>query len=200
MESLDLSQPGRTIPVVFHVDGVKVYKNQKVWVYSYSSMVRKKGNSLENKTVLAIIRDSLLAKPQTHDAMAHVIAFICKTLATGLYPGCDWQGRSWKPGTIESTLAGTPFTRGGWRGCFSGFKGDLEARVLVHKMVRNYMANMICEHCPAGKLLNFADFRKSAPWASVRFSHQDFLDLNPPNRQSEWVNVPGWRKERNLEV
>lgn len=52
--------------------------------YSYSSMVRKRGNSLENKTVLAIVRDSMLAKPHTHDAMARVIAFICKALSTGL--------------------------------------------------------------------------------------------------------------------
>lgn len=32
VQSLDLSQPSKTIPLAFHVDGVKVYKNQKVWV------------------------------------------------------------------------------------------------------------------------------------------------------------------------
>ena len=66
-------------------------------------------------------------------------------------------------------------------------------------MIRNYMANMICEHCPAGKLLNYADFRKDAPWFAVRFSHEEFLALNPQNRQSAWTAVPVWRKERNLE-
>ena len=197
--SLDLREPSKTVPLVWHVDGVKIYKNQKIWVYSYSSMVRKSGNSLENKTVLAIIRDNLLAKPETHDAMAAVIAYICKTLQTGRYPTVDWKGAPWPPNSRESSVAGKLFTKDCWRCCFSAFKGDLEARVMIHKMVRNYMANMICEHCPAGKLLNYPDFRKNAPWASVRFSHQDFLDLNPPNRQSAWVLVPGWRKERNLE-
>ena len=41
---------------------------------------------------------------------------------------------------------------------------------------------------------------KEAPWFDVRFSHQVFLDLNPPHRQSAWVAVPGWRKCRNLEA
>lgn len=197
--SLDLSQPSKTIPIVWHTDGVKIYKNQKIWIYSYSSMVRQKGNSLENKAVLAIIRDNLLSKPHTHDGMAKVIAWVCKTLQTGKYPVADWLGRAWPQGSRERALAGKNFTRECWRCCFSAFKGDLEARVQVHKLVRNYMANMICEHCPAGKLLNYADFRGNAPWSAVRFSHQQFLDLNPPNRQSAWINVPGWRKERNLE-
>ena len=199
IQSLDLSQPERTVPLVFHIDGVKIYKNQKIWVYSYSSMLRKRGNSLENKVVLAIIRDSLLAKPQTHDAMAEVIAWICKTLQTGRYPLTDWKGNEWPEGSRERSNAGEQFTQDGWRFCFSAFKGDLEARVQVHKMVRNYMANMICEHCPAGKVLSYADFRQDAPWSHVRFTHQQFLDLNPPHRQSAWVLVPGWRKERNLE-
>lgn len=199
MKSLGLSQPDKTVPLVWHADGVKIYKNQKIWVYSYSSMVRKKGDSFENKTVLAIIRDAALAKPQTHDTMAKIIAYICKTLQTGKYPLLDWTGNAWAPDSMEFKRAGQYFTADGWRCCFSAFKGDLEARVQIHKMIRNYMANMICEHCPAGKLLNYADFRKNAPWASVRFSHQEFLDLNPPNRQSAWVEVPGWRKERNLE-
>ena len=198
-KSLDLSEPGKTIPLVWHTDGVKIYKNQKVWIYSYSSMVRKSGVSIENKGVLAIIRDSTLAKPQTHDTMAELIGWICKTLQTGRYPVTDWQGNPWPQKSREHKLAGQYFTTGQWRACFSAFKGDLEARVLVHKMIRNYMANMICEHCPAGKLLSYADFRRNAPWTSVRFSHQDFLDLNPPHRQSAWTNVPGWTKERNLE-
>ena len=91
-KSLDLSEPGKTIPLVWHTDGVKIYKNQKVWIYNYSSMVRKSGVSIENKGVLAIIRDSTLAKPQTHDTMAELIGWICKTLQTGRYPVTDWQG------------------------------------------------------------------------------------------------------------
>ena len=124
MKSLDLSQPDKTVPLVWHADGVKIYKNQKIWVYSYSSMVRKKGDSFENKTVLAIIRDAALAKPQTHDTMAKIIAYICKTLQTGKYPLLDWTGNAWAPDSMEFKRAGQYFTADGWRCCFSAFKGD----------------------------------------------------------------------------
>ena len=109
-------------------------------------MLRKKGNSFENKTVLAIIRDSAVSKPRTHDAMGKVIAWICKTLQTGIYPVTDWKGNPWPAGSTESQNAGSYFSADRWRCCFSAFKGDLEARVQIHKMIRNYMANMICEH------------------------------------------------------
>ena len=31
-------------------------------------------------------------------------------------------------------------------------------------------------------------------------SHDGFLELNPADRQSTWTAVPGWTKDRNLEV
>ena len=200
VQSLDLSQPSKTIPLAFHVDGVKVYKNQKVWVYSYSSMVRKRGNSLENKTVLAIVRDSMLAKPHAHDAMARVIAFICKTLSTGLYPLCDWKGNPWPSNSREHALAGTPLhvmmdgavhlrlSRGTWK-LESWFTRWFETTWQI------WFVNIArLENCWA-----MLTSGRNAPWTSVRFSHQEFLDLNPPNRQSAWTNIPGWTKDRNLE-
>ena len=199
IQDLDLSEPQRTIPLVWHCDGVKVFKNQKIWVYSYSSMVRKSGNALQNKAVLAIVRDSMLAKPHTHDAMGRLIGWICKTLATGKFPLTRYDGGQWPAGSVEALRAGKDFTSSKWKCVFSAFKGDLEARVQIHKLVRNYMSNLICEHCIAGKLVSYCDFRRDAPWAAVRFDHNTFLQLNPPSRQSSWLDVPGWTKDRNLE-
>ena len=198
-QDLDLSQPERTVPLAFHCDGVKIYKNQKIWVYSYSSLVRKSGNAIENKAVLAVVRDSMLAKPHTHDALGRLIGWICRTLGTGKYPVTDYDGSEWPQGSAEALRAGQDFTCNKWRLVFAAFKGDLEARVQVHKLVRNYMSNNICEHCCAGKLISYCDFRKTAPWTEVRFDHNTFLELNPAHRQSSWMTVPGWRKERNLE-
>ena len=160
VQSLDLVEPGKTIPIVFHVDGVKIYKNQKIWVYSYSSLMRKKGNSLENKAVLLVVRDAQLAKPHTHDTIGRLIGWICKTLQGGRFPLLDWQGNAWPLESVEAQRAGLHFTSDKFRCAFAAFKGDLEARVQIHKLVRNYMSNMICEHCAAGKLLNYCDFRK----------------------------------------
>lgn len=196
---LDLSQPERTIPLVFHCDGVKIFKTQKAWVYSYSSMIKKKHGSLANKMVFLIVREAALVKYRTHDEVARLVGYCCKTLATGCYPLLDVDGNAFEEQSLEALRAGQPFTTAGWRACFCGFKSDLEARVQVHKMVRNYMANNICEHCCAGKEIPYTDFTEGAAWKLCRFTHKEFLMMNPSSRQSGWVQVPGWRKERNLE-
>ena len=199
VNDLDLTRPDLTIPLVWHCDGVKIFKSQKAWVYSYSSILKKTHNSLANKMVLLVVRDGALVKYKTHDCIAGLIAFACKTLATGCFPLMDVNGSPFAENSLEASRAGQPFTRDGWRAVFSGFKSDLEARVQVHKMTRNYMANNICEHCCAGKDIPFTDFSSEAAWRLCRFSHEEFLMMNPARRQSAWVDVPGWRKERNLE-
>lgn len=184
---------------MWHCDGVKIFKSQKAWIYSYSSIIKKKHDSLANKMVFVVVRDSALVKFKTHDSIAHLVAYACKTLATGCYPLLDENGTPFAENTLEASRAGQSFTRDGWRACFCGFKSDLEARVQVHKMTRNYMANSICEHCCAGRDMSYADFTSNAAWKLCRFSHEQFLMMNPAERQSAWVEVPGWRKDRNLE-
>ena len=68
-------------------------------------------------------------------------------------------------------------------------------------MQRHYNATWICEHCLASRqdAFTFGDFREEAACLRVRFSHEDFLMLNNPSKQSSWVCVEGWTKDRNLE-
>ena len=99
-----------------------------------------------------------------------------------------------------AACAGKEFA-GGWRCAFAAFKADLEARVVVHKLVRNWASNSICEHCLASKkpALNYRNFRSDAPFLGHIFTHAEFLMLNPPERQSAWTCVRGWDKDRNLD-
>ncbi|CAK9092566.1 Uncharacterized protein SCF082_LOCUS43560 [Durusdinium trenchii] len=196
--TLQLTEPERTVPIVFHVDGVRIYKQQESWIYSYSSMTKKGGSTVENKIVLCLVRDALVAKPQTHDALAKIVACVCTVLQTGRYPCKDFYGQDWPAGSKEAERANSEFASG-WRGAFSAFKGDLQARVMIHKLCRNYMANLCCEHDFAGKLLTYGDFGPAAAWKHTRLTHSQFIELNPPNKQTAWVAVPGWRKERNLD-
>ena len=197
--TLQLTEPERTVPIVFHVDGVRIYKQQESWIYSYSSMTKKGGSTVENKIVLCLVRDALVAKPQTHDALAKIVTWVCTVLQTGRYPCKDFYGQDWPAGSKEAERANSEFASG-WRGAFSAFKGDLQARVMIHKLCRNYMANLCCEHDFAGKLLTYGDFGPAAAWKHTRLTHSQFIELNPPNKQTAWVAVPGWRKERNLDV
>ena len=199
VEDLRLDNFDRLIPICWHTDGIKIYKTHKAWCYSFASQIRK-GPSLQTKRLLLCIRDGDCVKPYTHDDIALVIAYAMDVLRTGLFPNVDHNNEPFLAGSREAERAGQPFA-GGWRACFSAFKADLEARVLVHKLVRNWSSDSICEHCLASKHaeLTYGDFSANAPYLGFMLSHENFLKLNPPDRQSAWINVRGWRKERNLE-
>ena len=150
----------------------------------------------------------MIIRPETHDAVAKLIAYIMFWLSLGVFPDrpfclenpADDDENTFQKGSREADRAGKPFADG-WRAAFSGFKSDLEARVIIHKLIRNYMSNFICEHCFASylPLFTFGDFRDQAGFMNLLLSHQQFLQLSPPERQSDWTCVPGWRKDRNLE-
>lgn len=196
LESVDHK---RTIPLAWHMDGVKVYKTHKAYVYSCSSLIRK-GPSLDTKLLVLLIRDGDLVKPQTHNSIAKLVAYIMGVLRTGNFPLVDHEGIPFKPGQPEWEKAGTPFA-GGWKAAFAAFKADLEARVMVHQLVRNWASDSICEHCLASKTDDFSygDFSNRAAYLDHIFTHKEFLLLNPAHKQSSWIQVPGWDKDRNLD-
>ena len=184
------------IPLSWHVDGVKVYRSQKAWVYSFGCCTRK-GASIDTKLLFLLFREQHMVKPATHDDVGTLIAYVQQVLMTGMYPDTQWNGSPWP----KNSRAGKPFA-GGWRAYFAAFKSNLEARALVHKMVRYWNSNSICEHCLASKLpqLSYGDFTDGAAYMQYMLSHDEFLELNPADRQSTWTAVPGWTKDRNLEV
>lgn len=197
---LERSDHSKTIPIAWHMDGVKVYKTHKAYVYSFSSLIRK-GPSLDTKCLLLLVRDGDLVKPHTHNDIGILIGYIMKVLQTGKFPSTNERGEPFKTGSREATRAEQPFA-GGWKCAFSAFKADLEARVMVHQLARNWAADSICEHCLASKTTDFSygDFTDNAAYLDVMFDHHQFLLLNPPHRQSTWTNVRGWDKDRNLDV
>ncbi|CAE7521097.1 unnamed protein product [Symbiodinium sp. CCMP2592] len=197
---LDLKDPATTFPIFWHADGVRVYKHQKCWVYSYSCAL-KKGPSLSSKLLLLLVRETLLVKPRTHDRIGEVVGWIQRVLQSGKYPDKDINGQSWPIGSREEGLANLEFA-GGYKFAFSAFKGDWEARVLIHKLQRSYNHTNICEHCPACKsnnAFNYRNFSPDAAYLDVSFTHAQYLLMTPPEFHSSWLNVPGWTKDRNLE-
>lgn len=192
-------ETAKCVPLYFHTDGVKIYKAQKAWVYSYSSACRK-GPSMKTKLLSILVRDALVAKHKTHDEIGKLHGYITDTLRSGCFPHRDPQGQKWPRRGPEHKKAGEKFC-GGWILSFSGFKADWEGRVVVHKLIRNYSCTFICEHCPASRRPNFCfgDFREEAPHRQVHFTHEQFLMMNPDSKQSTWTTVRGWTKDRNLE-
>ena len=187
------------VPLFFHTDGVKIYKAQKAWIYSYCSACRK-GPSLQTKMVSILVREALLIKDTTHDSIGRLHGYMMYVLRTGKFPDKDSSGQPWPAGSTQARRAGSHFA-GGWTCAFAGFKSDWEAKAIVHKMLRHYSCVYICEHCPAARnhIFSFGNFRLDAPHRSVRFSHEQFQALNPPRNISSWTTVKGWTKDRNLD-
>ena len=198
-KKLDIKDPNKTIPLSWHMDGVKVYKTHKVWAYSHSSAIRK-GPSIDTKAMFLLFRDSDMVKPHTHDAVAKLIAYCMDVLQSGVFPYNDCEGNPFPATSKQAQRAGSYFA-GGWCAAFACFKADLEGRVLAHKLVRNWASDSICEHCLASKLPQFSygDFTDAAAYWECMFTHDQFLMLNPPGKTSAWVNVRGWDITRNLD-
>mgnify|MGYP001826343938 CR=1 FL=1 len=196
---LDGEKKRLTVPISWHTDGVRIFKQQKAWIYSFSSAL-KKGPSLESKLLFLVIRDSLLVKHDSHDAVATIIAWVHRALAEGRFPAADASGQPWAANTREAQQAGSLFASGRCF-AFSSFRGDWEARVACHKLQRTYNHNNICERCLATKSaqFNYRDFQEHASYLNVQFTHRDYLLMTPPHLQSCWQHVPGWRLDRNLE-
>ena len=187
-----------TVPLFVHADGVKIYKNQKAWVYSISSANRK-GASIKTKLVVILLRENRIIKEKSHDAIGTLFGYIMNNMRSGKFPQQDPNGNPFDPNSPEADRAGTPFC-GGWRFAFSGFKGDWEAKATIHKSKRYYNTTWICDHCMASREADytFGDFRLTANCLSHRFTHEEYLIMQGDKR-SAWTCVKGWTKDRNLE-
>ena len=184
------------IPVYWHMDGVKVYKNQKAWIYSFCSATRK-GLSTETKLVFTLVRDTIVQKHSTHDEIAKRIGYCMSVLETGRFPHVDEYGRPFPQSSAQASRAGSCYA-GGWTARFAGFKADWEGRVVAHKFERNYSAHNICEKCSATRA-NFGNFNDDAAYMGTRRSFDEYVHSCSARRLSAWVNVRGWCPDRNLE-
>jgi hypothetical protein len=106
--------------------------------------------------------------------VTQIIAWIHRVMLTGLKPATDHLDCEWPPGSRRAMEAGSPFARQ-LLGAFAGFKSDLEARVLCHRLPRSYMHNFVCEHdlaCVHLAHLTYGDFRSTAGWRTSAITHE----------------------------
>lgn len=197
--NLPRNQYRTCVPLYYHTDGAKIFRNQKAWIYSFASACRK-GVSTKTKLVIILQREAMIVKDESHDRIGEIIGYITDTLATGRFPLQDHNGGEFPPGSLEYHRRGQLICNG-WTGRFAGFKGDWEAKAVIHKSVRFYACKYICDHCLASRdpAFTFGDFRVGkARCLSHRFSHAEYMILQG-SRQSAWRLVAGWQKDRNLE-
>ena len=96
---LEANQHRTTVPVFFHADGVRTYKAQKAWIYSFSSACRK-GPSTKNKTCAVGNR---VIKDKTHDAIGKLMGYITSTMQSGQFPDRQPDGSPFAEGSLEAS-------------------------------------------------------------------------------------------------
>lgn len=146
------------------------------------------------------MRENRIIKEKSHDAVGRLMGYVTDTLMSGCFPMVGPDGSPFTAGSKEAERAGEEFA-GGWTAAFAAFKGDWEARVIIHKSKRGYNTKWICDHCLASRDPNFTfgDFRMTARCLNHRFTHEEYMILQG-DKQSTWRFVKGWTKDRNLEV
>ncbi|CAK9005810.1 unnamed protein product [Durusdinium trenchii] len=167
-------------------DRVEEYWRHCVNLSFFDQLDLQEGGSLETKLVFLLLREQMIVKNKSHDKVGHTIGYVVRTLMTGKYPMTNVNGERFDTSSLQAAKAGLPFA-GGWRLCFAAFKGDWEARQVIHKSTRFYNAKYICEHCMASRepQFTYGDFRMNAACMSKRLTHAEYRILQG-NKQSSW--------------
>lgn len=85
----------------FHTDGVKIYKNQKAWIYSYAAATRK-GTSIKTKSVFLLFRDHTVVKGKTHDSVGKTGCLYDECFENWLLPNM-WPWQPTIPGRLQAS-------------------------------------------------------------------------------------------------
>jgi hypothetical protein len=186
------------LPLQYHNDGAKIFRGKLTYFYSYS-VATTRGVSLKTKLlIIGIEKDKFL--PQTEKQIVDYINWCGEVLASGKLPAEGYLKEQWKPGTYRHKNQGQPIA-GPFRGAFSAWKGDTEARVMSHKFQRrNFKSNFVCDDCCAHVSIPsiiYTDFSTTAGHRMTKLSHEGYM-TKPADELSPWTKHVGWRKERVL--
>ena len=113
-----------------------------------------------------------------------------------VWPEYDWLGNKLDGWRAEKT----GWLAGGWGATFSGHQADGKEKVKIHRFDRNYMCNLICERCLAGRHLedySAYNFLDNSPWRDTCITHHQYMAVHSGERRSPWANVEGWTIHRN---
>lgn len=165
------------IPLSFHGDEVPVVGVGKIWsrsclAFSWCSMVAKAcGFAMDDIFfyIWAVFDkfciDSTSTVLGTMDTFFSILKWSFQALFDGIWPTRNWQGRTYKRGTVEWTKAGKPLANGHF-GVLLQFSGDLDYFVKFlglpqYSTLRNLCAQCKCQYSGPRSWL---DNRENSGW------------------------------------
>ena len=105
---------------------------------------------------------------------------------------CLSKGTKHGKKTWRGKRAAKPLSEHGFRGAYSGFRGDLVFNQQVYGFLYHRL-NELCKDCFANKVvpeLSPTDFRKDARWWKTECTNADYM--HNASCTSKLVGIPGW--------
>ena len=189
----------RTIPLVFHVDGVEVYSGCEANIWSMSSAVASGHTPDVNIPILAVMEEEMSmtgVRKALHLEVCKFLAWSLEFCASGKGPAQGYYKETFPRTRLRHSLS-NEFLAGGWRGILVGIKCDGKMKVQMHNFSRFYKCGSVCESCLACQnfkqvepLLSYGNLSKTAPWRTTRISYRTYLLTEPV--KSPWTQVSGF--------
>ena len=182
------------IPWSLHGDDVACWEqgdSGKLVALSWTSDLSR-APTLDSRMLITVVPYANICEETLED-----INLIIKESATLLFKGCfstHCLSKGTKHGkrTWRGKRAAKPLSEHGFRGAYSGFRGDLVFNQQVYGF-RYHRMNELCKDCFANKVvpeLSPTDFRKDAGWRKTECSHADYM--HNASCTSKLVGIPGW--------
>ena len=188
---------GSFIPCFVHSDGGEVYNSCEYIIWSWSSCLVMGRNTWDFKLFIGMVPDHMRYNHVTDEEIIFYIWWNFEVLESKRHPSVDHLGR---PLTgRRAALAGTPIA-GAWGASFVAHISDLKERVRIHRFIRYYQCNFLCEKCLGHRWASWAnayDFSDSAKWRELEVTHESYLLSTPPGSRSPFCRFRSWTIHRN---
>ena len=191
-----IGQLHRAVPLTFHQDGVEMFRDVEVNVWSWASALTL-GNDLETKFPLCLVwEEDMPTKKLRYDAnkvVRRYIDYCLQALESGVWPDVGFYG---EPLRGSRRKAGELLCGGEWQALFAGWKGDGKARKVENNFNRGWDSTFICFECAAAApfktappQLHYTHVGPDAPWRLTRICHEMYMRTDG---SSPWALVRGW--------
>ena len=186
------------LPLTVHTDGVEVFTNIEYNSWSLSCPFSI-GDIMDKHMLLLVVPEAGMktvhARRGVHKQVAEVLKWSFRARMHGIMPSVGPEGKTLTGRRGE--LALHPLC-GGFRGVYFNWNADAKARWQCHNFSRNYMSNLVCDHCYAGKgskhvskHLYHGNYSPDAYWRRTLVSQNDYMASEP--LVSYYSCIEGWR-------
>ena len=198
------SQLSRMLPLMLHVDGAEVFRNNEFYIICFRSPLAE-GAPFDIIFPFMMVRHSHMNDPtvkkQVFARACAVLSWSFGVAEQGVGPSKGFHGEEFETASLRHRLRGAQLA-GGFTACYVGIKHDSKAKAEIHVERQWYSCTYICHQCHAvqgfknaPKPLFFADFGKDTIGRATAIDNDTYLRIAPVAERSSLFQIRGHRTE-----